>query len=188
MASIDWHDQIKSELYAVNERAMIIVACAMIHDKLMELLIAHLKQVPKGKDNLFGPMMPLGTFSSVTELAYRLRIVDSKVRSALNLLRKIRNDCAHTTATFYLNQSPHKDRIAEIGNLLYKLPNPSEDNQRIFVIALVLKLVGSIDSALRNKLDLEEKNKKRYESVVKSLEGDVIAQIYPISVHSMSIS
>ena len=114
MATGTWHEEIKQELYGSNERTIIIVACAMMQDKLIEILLSHLKESPTKEDNLFGATRPLSSFSATIEMAYRLRVIDANIRKALNLLRKIRNHSAHSSTPFSFSSSPSKDRISEI--------------------------------------------------------------------------
>jgi hypothetical protein len=57
---------------------------------------------------------PLGTFSSRRKLAYLLGQIAVTEYRELELIRKIRNDCAHSHKEVNLSQSPFRERILEI--------------------------------------------------------------------------
>ena len=69
---------------------------------------------PGGSDNLFDPDRPLGTFSAKIALAYRLNLIDRDFEHALQMVRKIRNDFAHSVSKASLSESRHKSRVEEL--------------------------------------------------------------------------
>ena len=50
-------------------------------------------------------------------MAYRLNLIDLEMRTALDLVRKVRNDFAHSIETATLSDAPHKDRVRDLKNL-----------------------------------------------------------------------
>ncbi len=62
-------------------------------------------------------MGPLDSFSSRVAMAYRLGLICEGDADALDLLRKIRNDCAHTMALFSIEAEPHRGRFVEFTKL-----------------------------------------------------------------------
>lgn len=76
-------------------------ACAVLGAAHLDYLLAKaiLKRMPQGEElaeRLFHePNAPLGTFSSRTDLAFAMGLIDSDTRSDLVTVRKIRNGFAH---------------------------------------------------------------------------------------------
>lgn len=78
-----------------SDRAAVILAAAEIDDLLRQILVKVLRPSTQQNDQLFDTDMPLSSFSARIKLADRLGIIDEEIFSALNLLRKVRNDFAH---------------------------------------------------------------------------------------------
>src|ERR1035441_6649240 len=72
---------------------------------------------------LFRPLGPLDSFSSRIAMAYRLGLICEGDFDALDLLRKIRNDCAHAMTPFSLEAEPHLGRFAEFTALTCQKDN-----------------------------------------------------------------
>src|ERR1700727_2523834 len=87
-----------------GERALVVVGAARLDVALEELLKKVLRHHPGGSDNLFDPDRPLGTFSSKISLCYRMGLLDHDFERALNLVRKIRNDFAHSLGSPSLSE------------------------------------------------------------------------------------
>ena len=100
-----------------DDRARLIVVSAKLDDLLKRLLQAVMIHHPGGKDSLFDPDRPLGTFSSRILLAYRLGLLDRHFESFLPTLRKLRNDAAHSAQPIALGSSPHIDRVMHLHSL-----------------------------------------------------------------------
>lgn len=87
--------EFRSTLNAETDRGCALMAAAYLDDQLGELLRAYLVDDSKTADELFGPLAPLGTFSSRIDLAYMLGLVGPHARRELHLIRKIRNEFGH---------------------------------------------------------------------------------------------
>jgi hypothetical protein len=99
-------------------RGKILILTAQIDNLLSEMLKRVLKPARQKKDDeLFRPIGPLDSFSSRVAMAYRLGLICGGDADALDLLRKIRNDCAHTMTTFSLEAEPHLGRFLEFTKL-----------------------------------------------------------------------
>jgi hypothetical protein len=99
-------------------RGKILILTAQIDNLLMEMLKRLLKPARrKADDELFRPLGPLGSFSSRIAMAYRLGLICEGDSEALDLLRKIRNDCAHAMTPFSLEAEPHLGRFVEFTKL-----------------------------------------------------------------------
>lgn len=85
------YNEFKDESY----RSVVIVSVAKIDDLLREILTKVFLPDMRKEDSLLASEGPLGTFSSRILILFRLGLIDRATFDFLNLLRKIRNDCAH---------------------------------------------------------------------------------------------
>jgi hypothetical protein len=99
-------------------RGKILILTAQVDNLLLEMLKRILKP-PRGKreDELFRPLGPLDSFSSRVAMAYRLGLICEGDADALDVLRKIRNDCAHSITPFSLEAEPHCGRFVQFAAL-----------------------------------------------------------------------
>jgi hypothetical protein len=102
------------ELAEESERSAVVLGAARLDVSLEKLLKGIMHHHPDGNDNLFDPDRPLGTFSAKIALAYRLGLIDGSYEHALQMIRRIRNDFAHSTSKSSLSVSPHKNRVDEL--------------------------------------------------------------------------
>ena len=111
-----------------NARPLIIIGAAKIEQLLLEMLATFLlpKRVKaKEQDELLEGDTPLGTFSARIKICHRLGLIDQKLCTTLELLRKIRNLCAHSIS-FDHAKSPVREHLTEFkrcidGRSSYKL-------------------------------------------------------------------
>jgi hypothetical protein len=97
-----------------GERSAVVLGASRADALLEELLRTALKRHPGGSDNLFDPDRPLGTFSARIALAFRMGVIDDSCGHALQMLRKIRNDFAHSSSRATLSESRHRSRVVEL--------------------------------------------------------------------------
>lgn len=116
---LDWIE----ELQGADTRILIIVAAQKLDELITQLLKASMSHQGGGNDDLFGHDRPLGTFSSKILLAWRLGLIDRDFESFLQVLRKLRNDAAHSTEPMDLSKSPHIERIEHLRLLASKAPS-----------------------------------------------------------------
>jgi DNA-binding MltR family transcriptional regulator len=109
----EWMSNVHKETSA-SVRALVLIAAARLDTELENTLKSVLVRNPNGQDNLFDPDRPLGSFSAKISLCHRLGIIDDEFHSALQVVRKIRNDFAHSVVFMALSDSPHKERIVEL--------------------------------------------------------------------------
>jgi hypothetical protein len=76
-----------------SDRACAILGAALLDARLESLYLSRLKH---GADELLSNNGPLGTFSARTQVAFALEWIDLDVYHDLNIIRKIRNDFAHS--------------------------------------------------------------------------------------------
>jgi len=145
-----------------GERAAVVVGAARLELALERLLTRSMQLHPGGSDNLFDADRPLGTFSAKISLAFRLGLLDKKVESALQLVRKIRNDFAHSVGAASLADSSHSNRLRELTErcrehehyaLAFKILSANQVTEKLllFCTALVLLIAAVEYSAFRAK-------------------------------------
>ena len=83
------------EFEGESDRASIVLGAARLDLALEGLLRRALLPPASGSDDsLLDVERPLGTFSARIEACYRLGLIDRPFRDALDLVRRMRNDCA----------------------------------------------------------------------------------------------
>ncbi|MFN5464019.1 MAG: DUF4145 domain-containing protein [Cyanobacteriota bacterium] len=93
-------------------RGAVLVGVARV-DAALEALLKAALAPPAARDSLFQTDRPLGTFGARIALAQRLGLIDPEVEKALQALRKVRNDFAHSTTDIALDEQTHQSRLAE---------------------------------------------------------------------------
>lgn len=101
-----------------GERSGVVLGAERVNVALVALLTAFLRPSPTKTDSLFSSEGPLATFSRKIEMAYRLGLIDSRFRQALDLVRKLRNDFAHATKVETLEEQRHADRVRALSALI----------------------------------------------------------------------
>jgi hypothetical protein len=104
-------------LASESDRSAVIVGAARLDVGLERLLKKAMSHQPGGQDNLFDIDRPLGTFGAKILLAYRLGLIDRDTESILQMIRRMRNDFAHSLETASLSDGPARSRTAEIARL-----------------------------------------------------------------------
>ncbi len=95
-----------------GERGAVLLGAARLEAALEKLLKSILSPHPDGNDNLFQPDRPLGSFSAKISLAFRLSLIDKPVEHALQMIRKVRNDFAHSFEDESLKHQAHRNRLS----------------------------------------------------------------------------
>lgn len=96
------------------DHVAVIIAVSRMDALLGEAIRARLRPSDEGKDSLVDPEPGISTFKLRLLLAQRLGIIDSGFAKALDILRTLRNDFAHTLETQHLHEPPHRDRVNEL--------------------------------------------------------------------------
>lgn len=105
-------NEANAENAAGTHRGLVLVWASIIDDILLKMLKEHFVQLNSSqRDDLFGPMGPLGGFSNRTKLLHALGIIKRDEMQAIDELRSIRNKFAHK-----LGLSLDDDELAETCN------------------------------------------------------------------------
>jgi len=110
-----------------SERGKIILLASKIDELLCEVIKCFLKPhrgTKRDEDKLFRTMGPLSTFSSHIEVAYRLGLISRTTADCFDILRAIRNDCAHGLRAFSLQDGVSAQKYERFKKLSYKLGFP----------------------------------------------------------------
>ena len=94
-------------------RGAVLVGVARVDASLERLLKAVLLPSPSGRDALFQPDRPLGSFGAKISLAHRLGLIDQPVERALHTLRRVRNTFAHSSESAALSDPGHDGALTE---------------------------------------------------------------------------
>jgi hypothetical protein len=94
-------------------RGAVLVGVSRVDASLERLLQAVLHPSTRGRDALFQPDRPLGSFGAKISLAYRLGLIDRPVERALHTLRRVRNAFAHSTESAALADPAHAGALAD---------------------------------------------------------------------------
>jgi DNA-binding MltR family transcriptional regulator len=104
-------DSFKLALENESERGCVLVASAFLDHVLVELLCKHFSNKSAGDKLVRGFNSPLGTFSSRITAAFALGLLAESEHKQLDLIRRIRNDFAHTFANVRFSDPAIKDRV-----------------------------------------------------------------------------
>jgi hypothetical protein len=94
-------------------RGAVLVGVSRVDASLERLLLAVLLPSPNGRDALFQPDRPLGSFGAKISLVHRLGLIDRPVERSLHTLRRVRNAFAHSTESATLADPAHAGALAE---------------------------------------------------------------------------
>ncbi len=87
------------------------MAAAFIEDKIGHLIESYLADDKKIRERFLKNNGPLATFSSKLDLAFLLGLIPKNIFNDLHLLRKIRNEFAHSASLMTFESPSIKDRV-----------------------------------------------------------------------------
>src|SRR5262249_32748525 len=87
---------------------------------------------------------PLATFSARIDMAYLLGLIPDNVRRELHLIRKIRNDFAHSSENLDFNNEAIANRCRELSRASWAREKGSEP--RVFYIQATMGIAGILDA------------------------------------------
>ena len=105
--------KIALQLVKEGGRGAILLGAARLDLGLENLLKKVMHPHVGGDDNLFGSDRPLGTFSAKIVLAARLGLIEKSVEHALQVIRRVRNDFAHSFEDASLADQTHRNRLTK---------------------------------------------------------------------------
>lgn len=96
-----------------SDRGKVLVSCGFLEEQLKEILLAFMRENAQSAELLDGSNAPLGTFSSRIAAAYALGLIRETENHDLTLIKRIRNDFAHSIETSFETRSV-VDRCREL--------------------------------------------------------------------------
>ena len=100
-----------------SDRGAVIVSAVLIEEALLNMLKQKLCPCLERKDELFeGIYAPLGNFAAKIDLAYRVGLINADFRKTLHLMRKLRNDFAHSVRVDFTDPTV-QSRLRELFRL-----------------------------------------------------------------------
>jgi hypothetical protein len=134
---------IAAQLLKEGGRGAVLLGAARLDLALEKLLKAAMQPHVGGDDNLFDSDRPLNTFSAKIALSFRLGLIDKQVKHALQMIRKVRNDFAHSFEDSSLADHAHRSRLSK--------PHAEARKGRIWVqIAPILEKETQVPAELRD--------------------------------------
>ena len=107
-------NHLADEFDNMSERAIALLGAAILDEALGEVIKLKLLDEKDIVKNQFGGQGALATFSAKIDIARLLAIYSKDAWSDLHIIRKIRNDAAHSTRKFSFSASPTKERAQSI--------------------------------------------------------------------------
>jgi DNA-binding MltR family transcriptional regulator len=101
-------------LAAESDRASGLMSAAFLEDYLSRLIGSFMVDDKKVKHDIFSHNGPLGTFSSKIDMAFMLGLISNNTKRDLHLLRKIRNEFAHSAKPLEFTNSAINSRCGEL--------------------------------------------------------------------------
>lgn len=130
------------------------MAAAFLEDYLSKLISRFIVKTPTVNREIFSHNGPLETFSSKIDMAYMLALISPAVRKDLHLLRKIRNEFAHTAKPLELTEHRIKSRHEELKCTGLA---PNEDNPRTKFNRAMMTIAQDISLKMTKTENLLEK-------------------------------
>lgn len=103
--------EFREALESESERGSVLVACSWLDHLLEEMLSAWFPNKKAGKKLTEGFNSPLGTFSARVNSCYAIGLIAESEYRQLELLRKIRNEFAHSFSHMSFENKRVEDRV-----------------------------------------------------------------------------
>lgn len=145
--------ELLASLNAESNRGITLVAAALLDEALFALLMKSVlcsrsddkcRKDVAGK--LFGDRGPLQAFSSKIDMTFVTGGVDELTWKALHIVRKIRNDFAHSVCLDFSDQSV-QGRIDNLRELLFPTPKPEQEGRPFNWLGQLLHLAAEKEAS-----------------------------------------
>ena len=149
-------DNISAQLLALRRQThagTVITASSQIENVLEKLILAYMRPLTKKEHaRLFLGYGPLSSFAAKTDMAYALKMIPKSMFDALNILRRLRNEIAHSTEIVDLSHHKIKPFFEQLSNLEETISKSDEDIFLDCAYSIGVSLGGYI-------VDIERKKK-----------------------------
>jgi hypothetical protein len=115
MSNAHWFALLNKEFDGTSDRSCVIVAAAIVDHLLTEALRSFLAPSPTAQDALLeGANAPLGTFGARIDMAHRLCILSAQGARDIHVIRRMRNDQAHSIEGRTFTDPGLRDQVAHL--------------------------------------------------------------------------
>jgi hypothetical protein len=156
----DIYPYVAMTMLSESDRGCVLFGTQMISDDLDTMLdtaFGNRRDKDSTIKSLFSGYGPLASLSGKLDLAYALGFIDADLRSLINLVRKIRNICAHESGPLTLKDPRLRDVFTQLktrthtDNLLPKVDYeqaglPPEVHDKNEFIRLIAYLLGRLNA------------------------------------------
>lgn len=106
-----------AEIFKQSDRAAAIVSGGILEEILQRMITSFMLPHPNVAKNIFDGVAPISTFAAKIELSYHLGLINIKEYEDLNLIKKIRNQFAHSIKEITFDTDSIKDRCLQLNTL-----------------------------------------------------------------------
>jgi len=146
----------RTSLIEESDRGSVLMAAAFIEDKLSYLLESYFVENEKICKQLLKGNGALATFSSKIDLAFLLGLIPKNIFDDLHLLRKIRNEFAHTASKISFETPSVKDRTKALSVLSREM---LRDDTKAYFMRSMTTILTAINIKMESfKSCIEEDN------------------------------
>ena len=153
--------EFRKTLNSESDRACALMAAAYLELQLEKLIKAFLVADDPVVHRLFGPLGPFGNFSSKIDMAYLLGLIPRLVKRDLHLLRRIRNDFAHTHTQIDFTNSVVAARCYELN--YHGLPEVKEPRRKF--VRVMMGMMAFVHSKLATTIHIEQVDEPNFENI-----------------------
>ena len=114
-----------AELFMQSDRAAAVVSGSILEEILQRMLLAFFLPHQNIEKNLFDGLTPLSTFGAKSDITYHLGLINDAEYGDLKLIKRIRNEFAHSIKGINFDADIIKNRCYQLQTL--KLTKPPED-------------------------------------------------------------
>ncbi|MBR9910899.1 MAG: hypothetical protein GYB33_11185 [Gammaproteobacteria bacterium] len=157
----EWISKLLVDLVHQADRMLVLVSGQMVDESLYQLLDKFL--IPKrSKDtDILKDSRVLGTFSARINISYQLGLISKDFARDLDILRKMRNECAHSIDDMSLNNEALAKQTKEIYahvpksitagiTVLMKKHQLDEKSTRAQFMGSVFRILMNIEEKIEN--------------------------------------
>ena len=159
------------ELQKESDRGCVLLASAYLDECLKELLEANTIEDKEAFINLSSGSGGLATFSSRIDLSYLLGLISHETRRHLNIIRRIRNEFAHTMEIISFETQSVSNRCRNLRT--DDFVNVPDEARKIFIRAawgIAGTLIGVTESSIKPKAP-NNKREISFEEYLKTKEA-----------------
>jgi DNA-binding MltR family transcriptional regulator len=148
-------NELVAQLLSLNRQThtgMVIVASAKIENVLEKLLVVYMRSLTRKEHaRLFSGYGPLSSFSAKTDVAHALNMIPESMFEALSILRRLRNEMAHSEEVVDLTHAKIKPIFDQLANLEPKISTADEDVFQDCAYSIGVSLGGYISELARRR-------------------------------------